>query len=176
MRGGIRYIYPILYILGDTGGIFLGLYLAYELRFSTVGSSVFPITKGVPDLGLYLYATIYVCAVWLFIFGLMGHYRRRSPSSFDRFYEAFRGVSAGSLIIIASTFFYRGESFSRLVMGFGWAINIILLFVIRESIYRYELSTLRRGYGIRRAIFLGSEKIGLELFEKLADQPARMCP
>lgn len=172
MKNSIRYIYPILYILGDASGIFLGLYLAYELRFSALGSGVFPVTKGIPNLGLYLYASIFVCAVWVFIFGIMGHYRRRSPSSFDRFYEVFRGVSAGSLIIIASTFFFRGESFSRLVMGFGWLINILLIFAIRETIYRFELSMLRKGYGSRRAVFLGSEKSGLDLYDKLAKQPA----
>lgn len=172
MKNFIRYIYPLLYIAGDALGIFLGLYLAYKLRFSEIGSEIFPVTKGIPNLGLYLYATIYVCVVWIFIFGLMGHYRRRSPSSFDRFYEVFRGVSAGSLIIIASTFFYRGESFSRLVMGFGWIINIILIFILREFIYRFELAMLRRGFGIRKAIFLGEEKGGLELFDKLSEQPA----
>lgn len=172
MKNAVRYIYPILYILGDVAGVFLGFYLAYEVRFFSFATNVFPVTKGIPDLGLYLYATIFVCAVWILIFGIMGHYRRRSPSSFDRFYEVFRGVSAGSLIIIASTFFFRGESFSRLVMGFGWIINIILIFVIREVIYRFELSMLRRGFGSKRAVFLGGEKSGLDLYGKLKDQPA----
>ncbi|UCE65646.1 MAG: undecaprenyl-phosphate glucose phosphotransferase [Candidatus Zixiibacteriota bacterium] len=172
MKNAVRYIYPILYILGDTAGVFLGFYLAYEIRFFSAATRVFPITKGVPELGLYLYATIFVCAVWIFIFGIMGHYKRRPPSSFDRFYEVFRGVSAGSLIIIASTFFFRGESFSRLVMGFGWVIDILLIFAIREIIYRFELSLLRKGFGAKRAVFLGSEKGGLDLYEKLAKQPA----
>jgi len=157
LKSVIRYIYPIIYILGDAGGVFLGFYLAYKLRFFSAATQVFPVTKGIPELGLYLYATIFVCAVWIFIFSLMGHYKRRSPSSFDRFYEVFKGVSAGSLIIIASTFFFRGESFSRLVMGFAWVVNILLIFAIREIIYRFELSMLRKGYGIKRAVFLGSE-------------------
>ena len=172
MKNAIRYIYPVFYILGDVSAVFLGFYFAYEIRFFSAATQVFPITKGIPTLGLYLYATIFVCAVWIFIFGLMGHYRRRSPSSFDRFYEVFRGVSAGSLIIIASTFFFRGESFSRLVMGFGWVINILLIFMIREIIYHFELSMLRKGYGVKRAIFLGSERNGFDLYDKLAKQPA----
>jgi exopolysaccharide biosynthesis polyprenyl glycosylphosphotransferase len=81
-------------------------------------------------------------------------------------------VSAGSLIIIASTFFFRGESFSRLVMGFGWIINILLIFIMRELIYRFELSMLRRGYGSKRAIILGNEQSGLNLHDKLIKQPA----
>lgn len=172
MKSAIRYFYPILYVVGDISGIFLGFLLAYEVRFFSILASLIPATKGIPGIGLYLYATIFVCAVWIFIFALMGHYRRRSPSSFDRFYEAFRGVSAGALIIIASTFFYRGESFSRLVMGFAWGLNIVILFLIREMIYRFELSLLRRGYGTKRALFIGSETSGIELYEKLTGQPA----
>lgn len=172
MKNAVRYFYPILYILGDVAGIFLGFFLAYEIRFFSAFASLIPVTKGIPEMGLYLYATIFVCAVWIFIFSLMGHYKRRSPSSFDRFYEIFRGVSAGALIIIASTFFYRGESFSRLVMGFAWVLNIVILFLIREMIYRFELSMLRRGYGSKRALFIGHEKNGLELYEKLIGQPA----
>jgi exopolysaccharide biosynthesis polyprenyl glycosylphosphotransferase len=172
LKKAIGYFYPILYVLGDISGVFLGFLLAYEIRFFSTVTSIIPITKGIPKLGLYLYATIFVCAVWIFLFALMGHYRRRSPSSFDRFYEVFRGVSAGALIIIASTFFYRGESFSRLVMGFSWILNIAILFLIREMIYRFELSMLRRGYGTKRALFIGHEKNGVELYEKLAGQPA----
>ena len=67
MKNIIRYIYPLIYMAGDISGIFLGLYLAYRLRFSDAGAAIFPITKGIPELGLYLYATIYVCIIWIFM-------------------------------------------------------------------------------------------------------------
>ena len=172
MKTRFRYILPIIYILVDIGGVFLAFFLAYKIRFYSIATGIFPITKGIPDLDLYLKSLVFVCVIWIFIFGLMGHYRKRSPSSFDRFWEVVRGVSSGSLIIIATTFFYRGESFSRLVMGFGWIIGIILLFALREIVYRLELSSLRRGIGVRRALFIGQEKTGLLIFEKLNAQPA----
>ena len=172
MKARFRYILPLIYILADSAGIMLGFFLAYKIRFYSIVTRLFPVTKGIPDLDLYLNSLVFVCVIWIFIFGLMGHYRKRAPSSFDRFWEVARGVTSGALIIIATTFFYRGESFSRLVMGFGWIIGIILLFALREIVYRFELSMLRRGIGARRAVFVGNEQTGLVLFDKLDKQPA----
>jgi exopolysaccharide biosynthesis polyprenyl glycosylphosphotransferase len=172
LRTRIRYILPVIYILADTLGVLASFYLAYEIRFYSPAIRIFPITKGVPELSLYLQALIFVAVVWIFIFGLMGHYRSRPPSSFDRFWEAVRGVSSGSIIIIATTFFYRGESFSRLVMGFAWILGIAILYLLREIVYHFELYMLRHGLGVKRAIFVGDDRNGLLLFEKLRAQPA----
>jgi exopolysaccharide biosynthesis polyprenyl glycosylphosphotransferase len=172
LRTKIRYILPLIYILVDTLGILVSFYLAYKIRFYSPATGVFPITKGIPELSLYLQALIFVGFVWIFIFGLMGHYRSRPPSSFDRFWEAVRGVSSGSIIIMATTFFYRGESFSRLVMGFAWILGIAILYLFREIAYRFELHMLRRGLGVKRAVFVGDHRNGLLLFEKLKAQPA----
>lgn len=172
MRAKIRYLFPIFYIMSDALGIFLSFYLAYQIRFYSAITGIFPVTKGIPEMDLYLQALVFVGAVWIFIFGLFGHYRKRSPSSFDRFWEAVRGVSSGSLIIVATTFFYRGESFSRLVMLFAWLLGIMIIYMLREMVYRFELSALRRGLGVKRAVFVGGEASGLRLFEKLMDQPA----
>ena len=162
----------MIYILGDILGVFLGFYLSYIIRFHSAATAIFPVTKGIPDLNLYLNSLIFVGVIWIFIFGLMGHYRKRSPSVFDRFWETIRGVTSGSFIIVATTFFYRGESFSRLVMGLGWIMGIIIIFFLREVIYRLELSARRRGVGVKRALFVGNEKNGLLLFEKLEARPA----
>ncbi len=172
MRTKFPYIVPLFYIFADAVGIFLSFYLAYEIRFYSAATRLIPVTKGIPRLGLYLQALVFVALVWIFIFGLMGHYRRRSPSSFDRFWEAARGVSSGAILIIATTFFYRGESFSRLVMVFAWILGIAIVYLTRELFYRIELATLRRGLGVKRAVFIGAEKSGRRLFEKLKDQPA----
>jgi exopolysaccharide biosynthesis polyprenyl glycosylphosphotransferase len=172
LRTKIRYLFPIFYIMADALGIFLSFYLAYQIRFYSAATRIFPVTKGIPEMGLYLQALVFVGAVWIFIFGIFGHYGKRSPSSFDRFWEVIRGVSSGSLIIVATTFFYRGESFSRLVMLFAWVLGIVIVYLLREMVYRFELSALRKGLGTKRAVFIGCEKSGLRLFEKLADQPA----
>ena len=172
MRAKIRYLFPIFYLIADVVGIFVSFYLAYQIRFYSPATAIFPITKGIPEMGLYFRALVFVGAVWIFIFGLFGHYRQRSPSSFDRFWEVVRGVSSGSIIIVATTFFYRGESFSRLVMLLAWILGIVIVYLLREMVYRFELAALRRGFGVKRAVFIGGQKSGLSLFEKLIEQPA----
>ncbi len=168
----IRYIIPILYIVADVLGIFTSFYLAYSIRFHSIATKIFPVTKGIPDLAIYLKAIIFIAVIWLFVFSLMNHYKKRSPSSFDRFWEVVRGVSSGTIITIASTFFYRGESFSRLVASFAWILGIVVIFLFREMVYRLELAMLQKGLGIKKAIIVGNEKVGLELYEKLKSQPA----
>lgn len=167
-----RYIISILYIVADVLGIFTSFYLAYNIRFYSIATKIFPVTKGIPNLNIYLKAIIFIAIVWLFVFSLMSHYKKRSPSSFDRFWEVIRGVSSGAIIIIATTFFYRGESFSRLVMSFAWVSGIAIIHLFREIVYRLELAMLQRGLGIKKAVIMGKEKVGLELYEKLKSQPA----
>jgi uncharacterized membrane protein (UPF0136 family) len=172
MKSRLRYIIPILYIMADVAGIFISFYLAYQVRFFSFAANILPVTRGIPNLSLYLQAIIFVVIIWVFIFGLMGHYKRRSPSSFDRFWEVIRGVTSGIVLIVASTFFYRGESFSRLVMAYGWLISIIVLYVLREIVYRFELAMFRRGDIVKRAVIIGDEPPGLQLYGKLKNQPA----
>jgi exopolysaccharide biosynthesis polyprenyl glycosylphosphotransferase len=169
----IHYLLPLLYIVGDIAGIYLSFLLAYELRFNSgLVGSIFPVTWGTPSLSIYLYALIFVCGVWLFIFALFGHYKRRSPSMYDRFYETLRGVASGTFLILASTFFYRGESFSRLVLAVACGISVILIWSLRETIYRLEKWYLKRGVISKRAVIVGACEKGVELFKKLTAQPA----
>ena len=168
----VRYMIPVFYLLGDISGIYLSFILAFKLRFGSFFAEFFPVVHGIPDLTLYLNALLFVSAVWVFIFSIYGHYRRRSPSSFDRFYETARGVVSGTFIILATTFFYRGDSFSRLVLAIACLLSITLIWLTRELIYRLEKGYLKRGVISKRAIFVGGGERGAELFGKLTRQPA----
>ena len=73
-RKTIRYLLPVIYIIGDIGGIYGSFFLAYRLRFYSFIEKIFPAIYGVPDLTIYLYALIFVCMVWIFIFAVFGQY------------------------------------------------------------------------------------------------------
>jgi|GEM_PF-6919587 len=111
MTGHARYFLPLIYIAADFSGTLIGFYLAFRIRFFSIATRIFPVTRGIPEIGLYFQAIVYVALIWLLIFGLLGHYRKRSPSSFDRFYETARGVTIGTLIILATTFFIAAKVF-----------------------------------------------------------------
>lgn len=167
-----HFILPILYLLGDLGGVYGSFILAYQLRFyADPILHIFPLHRSIPDLSSYLDALTFVCAVMIFIFAIFGNYLRRSPSIFDRFYETARAISAGIFIIMATTFFYRTESFSRLMLIFAWAILIVIVWLIRELIYDLEKWYLRRGWISRRAVIVGDGERGIALYKKLMAQP-----
>jgi exopolysaccharide biosynthesis polyprenyl glycosylphosphotransferase len=168
----IYYLLPVLYVLGDIGGIYLSFFLAYEIRFDSPLLRLRPYLFGKPELSMYLYAQIFVCVVWVFIFAVFGHYKRRSASIFDRFYETARGVTIGTLFILATNFFYRGGTFSRLVLVIACIVSVIMIWSIREIIYQLEKWHLKRGVISKRAVIVGDSERGIELYRKLIAQPA----
>jgi exopolysaccharide biosynthesis polyprenyl glycosylphosphotransferase len=168
----IRYILPALYLLADIMGIYASFILAYKIRFNSEFIKIFPLWYGKPTLPYYLNALIIVSAIWILIFVLVGNYKQRWPSSFDRFYETARGIIAGTFIILAMSFFYRGASYSRIMLGIGCMFSIFLIWILREMVYRLEKWYLKKGIISKRAIFVGNGQRGIELYKKLSAQPA----
>jgi exopolysaccharide biosynthesis polyprenyl glycosylphosphotransferase len=171
-RSLIIYFLPVFYILGDITSIFVSFLLAFEFRFSHLMLRILPLYYVKPEVNFYLNAVLVINIIWIFIFWSFGHYKRRSPSAFDRLYEVVRGVVSGSLITLAISFFYRGVSFSRVVQVLASIFAVVAIWLIREIIYRVERGFLKKGIISRRAVFVGSDKRGIELFKKLAVQPA----
>ena len=170
-RGIIIYFLPLLYILADLAGIYLSFILAFQFRFQTRFIWQYPIYYPLPALTDYLVALVFVSPIWIFIFAITGHYRKRMPSMFDRMYELFKGLFLGALVILATSFFYRTGSFSRLVLGIGCIFSVFILGFLRETVYRLEKYYLKRGVISKRALFIGDGPRGLELFRKLSNQP-----
>jgi exopolysaccharide biosynthesis polyprenyl glycosylphosphotransferase len=167
-----RYILPILYLIADLAGIYLSFSLAFAVRFYSNFLKFFPVYYGIPPLMTYFYALLFVIPIWLFVFTAFGHYRKRSPSLFDRFYEVVRGVFSGALLILATTFFYRTGSFSRLVLGIACIFSVFLIMLLREMVYSLEKTLLKRGIISKRAIFVGNGERGIDLYRKLEAKPA----
>jgi exopolysaccharide biosynthesis polyprenyl glycosylphosphotransferase len=167
-----NYLLPILYLIADLAGIYLSFSLAFTIRFYTNFLKFFPVYYGIPPLMTYFYALLFIIPIWLFVFTMFGHYRKRSPSLFDRFYEVVRGVFSGALLILATTFFYRTGSFSRLVLGIACIFSVFLIMFLREIVYSLEKALLKKGIISKRAIFVGNGERGLELYRKLKAKPA----
>ena len=155
-----------------SSGIYLSFALAFGLRFYTNIITILPIYYGIPSLSFYFYALLFVSPIWIFMFAVFGHYKKRSPSLFDRIYEVFRGVLSGALLILATTFFYRAGSFSRVVLGIACIFSVFIIWFFREIIYRLEKYYMKTGVISRRAIFVGDAERGISLYQKLVADPA----
>lgn len=167
-----RHIFPFFLLLADVLVIFSSFLLAYWIRFHSPVTGAVPVTKGIPPLSHYLYGSIFVVVVWVAVFNAYGLYKSaRSRNAFDEFYLLAKGATLGFLIVLAFTFFYRGTSYSRATLVASWILGIVLLYGERRILARLERALARRGYGVKKAIIVGTGETGVSLFGKWKDRP-----
>jgi len=74
-------------------------------------------------------------------------------------------------LVLAFTFFYRGTSYSRATLVASWILGIILLYVERRIMAKLERLFTKRGYGVKKAIIVGTGQMGLSLHERWKENP-----
>lgn len=95
------------------------------------------------------------------------YHPRRGLSFFSEISTILKGVLLNLLVILAFVFFFRGESFSRLVILYFTAINILLT-SISHFYLRLFLKKLReKGYNLRKVLIIGTEKPARKITEIL---------
>lgn len=171
-KEAFRHIFPFFLFLTDVIIIFSSFLLAYWVRFYSPLTAVIPVTKGIPPLPFYLYGSIFVVVVWVAVFNAYGLYKSNRPrAAFDEFYLLAKGATLGFLIVMAFTFFYRGTSYSRATLVASWILGIVLLYGERRTMARLERAFTRRGYGVRKAVIVGTGETGLSLYKKWKQDP-----
>jgi exopolysaccharide biosynthesis polyprenyl glycosylphosphotransferase len=171
-RESLRHIYPFLLFLVDVPVIFSSFILAYWLRFYGPVAKLIPVTKGLPPLSSYLYGSIFVVVVWVVVFNAYGLYKSTRPrTAFDELYLLAKGATLGFLMVLAFTFFYRGTSYSRATLVASWILGTGLLYVERRLMARLEYGLSKHGYGIRKAVIVGTGETGVSLFRKWSEKP-----
>jgi exopolysaccharide biosynthesis polyprenyl glycosylphosphotransferase len=171
-KESLKHIFPFLLFLADVLVIFSSFILAYWLRFHSPVTKLVPITKGVPPLSFYLYGSIFVVVVWVAVLNAYGLYKSTRPrTAFDEFYLLAKGGTLGFLMVLAFTFFYRGTSYSRATLVASWILGVGLLYFERRLMARLEHGLSKRGYGIRKAVIVGTGETGVSLFRKWSEKP-----
>ncbi|MGQ0644932.1 MAG: sugar transferase [Elusimicrobiota bacterium] len=128
-----RFFYRTALLLGDALCVYLSLRAAYWMRFHwPLLLDAFPAAKGVPSPELYVPLRSMALAVWMFSFVLSGFYRRLNMDAMDEIVRIAKGVAMGWLVVMAGTFLYRREEYSRLVLVLS-GLNVVAgVFVFRE--------------------------------------------
>lgn len=116
----------------------------------------------------YLYLGAFVCIAQVIVFIATDLYHpRRGTNLLKEVIGITRGVGLNILIVVALLFFYRGTSFSRLVILYN-AIIAIAVISVGHFLFRIFLGRLRsRGYNTRNVLILGSGKIAARFIEIL---------
>ena len=171
-KEGFRHIFPFLLFLADVLIIFCAFFLAYWVRFYSPLTGILPVTKGIPPLSFYFYGSIFVALVWVAVFNAYGLYKRTRPrGAFDEFYLLTKSATLGFLVVLAFTFFYRGTSYSRPTLVASWILGVILLYAERRIMARMERGFMKRGFGVKNAVIVGTGEIGLSLHQRWKKNP-----
>jgi len=105
------------------------------------------------------------------LFAANGLYRDRLQSFLDEVLKVVSSVSVGIMGLLASSFFYRQFSYSRLWILYAWFLSVALLLVARGTL-RIGLRVLRaRGIDIARVLIVGAGPEGVAIARTLALRP-----
>ena len=161
IKSAITFILP----LGDFFAITLSVISAYYLRFFV---EVVPVKYGVPEFKIYLAAVPVIAAVYMLAMNYAGLYVNSViRARIDSFFKVASAITAGTVILLASTFFIRSFTFSRVVMVFLLIMALFYVYVWR-LIYRAIFDYLaRKNLIIRNILIIGATKVSAMLIERL---------
>lgn len=158
-----------LLLIADLVIIAISWVLSYHIRFY---GDIVPAYKGVPDFRIYAALLLPILIIWFFAFKSFGLYRpKRIGTHLSEVLDITKACVVSVLILIAITFFFRRDEFSRLVFIFFAAINIVSL-SLERLVFREVLRYLRRkGHNLRYAIVAGTGENAESLITKLEGHP-----
>ncbi|MEE8409374.1 MAG: sugar transferase [Myxococcota bacterium] len=151
-----------LFVL-DMVAFFGALNGAIYLRYS----ASLPFTKGgKPPWEDILFAFPFVAVVWLIVGAVVGSYRIRQ-SALDEVSAVVRTTLVTFLAVLSATFFYRGFSYSRGMIGFFVPLVLMAVISLRVLFRALRRRALARFGGRAQVAVLGSSRIGSSLLRAL---------
>jgi exopolysaccharide biosynthesis polyprenyl glycosylphosphotransferase len=163
MREGHHYEQKLALFVLDMLAFFGALNGAIHLRYSMS----LPFAKGGnPPWREIFTAFPYIAVVWLVVGALVGSYRIRQ-SAVDEVSAVVKGTLITFLAILSATFFYRGFSYSRGMIGFFIPLVLISVIAIRLVFRALRRRALVRFGGRAKIAVLGRTRIGSSLLRAL---------
>ncbi len=149
----------VLDVLAFFGALHLAIWLRYSanLPFSKAGSAPWE---------QILQAFPFVALVWLTVSAAFGSYRIRQ-SAFQESSAVVRATLVTFLAVLSATFFYRGFSYSRGMIGFFIPLVLVAVMAARIGFRALRRRALRRFAGRDRIAILGQSRIGTSLVQGL---------
>ncbi len=148
----------------------LSVVLSFSLGYA------FYVTEGVRTVPYSFYSFIGLGAVagvlFCVVFQSMDLYERKvSLLNVVETKRLLVGWTLGSLILIASTFYFRVFDLSRLMISVSLAIAFVFLIVQRSLVYRWYLLESAKGVGRKPVIIYGAGIVGRHLYKRIYHSP-----
>ena len=168
IRKSTRRVAAVL-LASDVAATFLALIGAYYLRFR---AEIVPVTKGIPEASSYFRLFPLIAALWPLVFYFYGLYQiRRNRSRVDEGLAVLVATGLSTLLLAGLATFYRGFSYSRLVLILFFALDVLFVFAGRTAIRRYMEEAWRHGVGVRRVLVVGAGRLGRAVVDKCLERP-----
>jgi len=156
-------------LASDLVATFLALAGAYFLRFR---AEIVPVTKGIPDASSYYRLFPLIALLWPLVFYFYGLYQiRRNRSRVDEGLAVLVATGLSTILLAGLATFYRGFSYSRLVLLLFFGLDVLFVFAGRTAIRRYLEEAWRHGVGVRRVLVVGAGRLGKAVVDKFLEHP-----
>ncbi|NQY73878.1 MAG: sugar transferase [Candidatus Margulisbacteria bacterium] len=182
MKKELSYKQPLVLfkLIGDLLLIPISFILAYSFKFK-IGWLLFHVFS-YEGLSIYTHAQIepymnmmgIIMLIWVSVFYVIGMY---DPfyglmPEVDEWIRIVKGVTIGTIFIMALSFIHPAFPGSRYVLIYSWAINIVLISIHRYLIFRFEIHMIRRGKTTKKTVVIGSDDVGQDVAEKMILYPS----
>ena len=158
-----------LFLASDLIATFAALAAAYGLRF---GIEIVPIRSGIPPASSYFRLFPFIAILWPIVYSFYGLYQvRRHRSRVDEGVAVLVATLLATLLLTGMAAFYRGFSYSRLVLLLFFFGDVLFVFAGRTAIRRYYEEAWRHGVGVRDVLVVGAGRLGRALVDKLLEHP-----
>src|SRR5439155_1322271 len=155
--------------VGDTVAAVAALGAAFVVRFWT---DLIPAPLGVPPLDPYLLFVLPLVPLHALSMRVVGLYEyRHERTKADEAFLVAQGASLATVLLVASTFFIRTYSYSRVTILLFWVTDIVAVFGSRLGIRDIVRGMRRHGRFVRRALVVGAGPLGQEVVRRLRAHP-----
>jgi len=156
-------------IASDAIVLYLCFLMSFWLRFY---SGVASAPLGIPAIGNYVEAFFIAALLLLFVFKSYGLYNEKKLHRFsNEFFLIIKAMTLGIIVLMALTFFHRGYSYSRAVVGISWLVGIAGLTISRYMVGGFEQWMCRFRHEQKRVLILGTGDTAVNLLHNLRMSP-----
>ncbi|MCX6739973.1 MAG: sugar transferase [Candidatus Parcubacteria bacterium] len=158
-RGGKKtaLIFTIILLPLDFLMLIFASLTAYSLRVGSFVTEIRPVIYTL-QFSEYLFYSILVSLIWLFIFAFAGLYKIERRKFNDEFVKIILACSTGILAIIVAIFLKRELFSSRFIILAAWGLSILYVTLGRLIISQIQKSLLKKGIGARKIVIIGNDK------------------
>ncbi len=160
---------PLLTVFTDAAVIFISYLLSYYIRFDSHFTFIFPVEKGVPGIGGYLFFALATLPVWILVFHNFKLYRlNRAVFIFDEFFVIAKSTTISIILSIGIIFFFRDFPYSRIVFVLIWIVSSVLLTISRYFLLKLEKTFYNKGIGVKNVCIVGTNEMAHKIYTKIS--------